>query len=70
MDHVDRFLGDGVEGGNGFGVGFEPALGDDQVGELGGDVDVGLLQRRTLNGGQPVGAGDADGGAPLARVVA
>ena len=38
------------------------ALGNDQVGELGGDVDVGLFERRALDGGQPVGSGDADRG--------
>jgi hypothetical protein len=61
VNHVDGFLGDGVEGGNGLGVGFKTALSNDQVGKLGGDVDVGLLKRRALNGGQTVGSRDADG---------
>ena len=33
-------LRDLIECGDCFGVGFKSALGDDQVGELGGDVDV------------------------------
>lgn len=35
VDHVDRFLGDGVEGGHRLGVCLERTLSDDQVGELG-----------------------------------
>ena len=44
VDHVDGFLSDGVEGGNGLGIGLESPLRNDQVGELGGDVDVGHLE--------------------------
>ena len=41
----DGVLSDLIEGGDGFGIGFEAALSDDQVGEFGGDVDVGQFER-------------------------
>ncbi len=34
VDHVDRFLGHGIEGGDCLGVGLKGALGDDQVGKF------------------------------------
>jgi len=43
VNHVDGFLRDGVKGGYRLGVGLKGALRNDQVGELGGDVDVGSL---------------------------
>lgn len=44
MNHVDGFLGDGVEGGYGLRVGFKRTLRDDQIGEFGRDIHVRALQ--------------------------
>ena len=49
VNHVDGFLGDGIEGGDRLRVGFKGALGDDQVREFGGDVDVRGFQRTAFD---------------------
>lgn len=62
VNHVDGFLRDGVKGGYRLGIGLKGALCDDQVGELGGDVDVGSLQRASLERAAPTRAGHAHRG--------
>src|SRR3954469_23356444 len=59
---VDQVLQDLVGGGDHAAVGLEAALGDDEAGELLGEVDVGHLQSAGVEHAAPTDAGQADGG--------
>ena len=52
MHHVDGVLGHGIEGGHRFCVGLKGALGDNQVGKLGRDVDVRTFESAALHRAQ------------------
>src|SRR3954449_5012858 len=59
---VDQVLEDLVGARDHAAVGLEAALGDDQPGELLGEVDVGHLQSAGVEHAAPTDAGEADGG--------
>src|SRR5699024_10654804 len=57
---VDQVLEDLVAGGDHLRVRLETALGDDQVGELGTEVDVAHLECAAVHRAAATGGGDAD----------
>ena len=70
MDHVDGFLGDGVEGGDGLCVRFKASLHNDQVRELGRDVDVRTLKGSILKCAEPIRSRGGDGSGSICRMGA
>lgn len=57
-------LRDLVEGGNALRIRLEATLSHDQIGELGGDVDIGQLQRAARQGSTATRVGSANDGLP------
>src|SRR5436305_4925351 len=61
MDHLNGFLRERVERGDGFGVGLKGALRNDERGEFAGDVDVRPFEGAILHGAETGATGGRDG---------